>query len=161
MTQHRQRAAVALAALISGIGFWLGEAGRPPWSALPIAVGIVGSMGVVLTLAGRRTMKASAGAAMIGVYALTLFCGLASFGHAFNECVERGEEVRTLLSEYRRSHSVYPETLNQLRSPIPCARISRPTLLTYERTTNGYTLSFHDWLVHHTASEDQSFLAHK
>jgi len=118
-------------------------------------------MVVVLTLPGRRTMKASAGAAMIGVYGLTLFCGLASFGHAFNECVERGEEVRILLSEYRRSHSVYPETLNQLRSPIICARISRPTLLTYERTTNGYTLSFHDWFVHHTASEDQSFLAHK
>src|SRR5215510_4384718 len=78
-----------------------------------------------------------------------------------SECVERGEEVRILLSEYRRSHSVYPETLNQLRSPIICARISRPTLLTYERTTNGYTLSFHDWLVHHAASEDQSFLAHK
>src|SRR5215468_8455307 len=103
MTQHRQRAALALAAMISGIGFWLGETGRPPWSALPIAVGIIGSMAVALTLAGRRTMKATAGAAMISVYALTLLCGLASFGHAFNECVERGEEVRIILGEYRRS----------------------------------------------------------
>src|SRR5262249_29880722 len=75
---------------------------------------------------------------------LTFFCGLVWFGQVFNECIERGEEVRILLTEYHRSHSVYPETLDQLRSPLPCARISRPTLLTYEKTTNGYTLSFHD-----------------
>jgi hypothetical protein len=161
MTQHRQRAALALAALISSIGFWLGEAGTRPLSAPPIVVGVVGSIVVAFTLAGPRAKKASAGAAMIIVYALTFFCGLVSFGQAFNECIERGEEVRILLREYHRSHSVYPETLDQLRSPLPCARISRPTLLTYEKTTNGYTLSFHDWLVDHTASEDRSFLAHK
>jgi len=161
MTQLRPKAALALVVLLSGIGFWLGEAGGPPWGALPIAIGIVGSMAVALTLEGRRAMKVSAGAAMIAAYALAFFCGLASFGHAFNECVERGEEVRILLNEYHRSYSEYPETLNQLRSPAPCARMSRPTLLTYERTTNGYALSFHDWLVDHTASEDRSFLADK
>jgi hypothetical protein len=107
-------------------------------------------------------MKASAGAAMIAVYALTFFGGQDSFGRAFNECIERGGEVRILLAEYHRSHSVYPEALNQLRSPMPCGRISRPTILTYERTTtNGYTLGFRDWLIDHTASEEASFFAHK
>jgi hypothetical protein len=106
-------------------------------------------------------MKASAGAAMIAVYALTFFGGHDSFGRAFNECVRRGEEVRIVLAEYHRSHNVYPGALNQLRSPIPCRRISRPTILTYERTKNGYTLSFRDWLVEHTASEEASFFAHK
>jgi len=161
MTKHRQRAALALVVLFSGIGFWLGEAGWPPWRALPFVVAIVGSIAVALTFAGPQAIKASAGTAMIAVYALTFFCGLASFASAFNECVERGEEVRILLSEYHHSHSEYPETLNRLRSPIPCSRFTRSTLLTYERTTNGYTLSFHDWLVEHTASEDRSFLAHK
>ncbi len=147
--------------LLSGIRFWLGEAGRPPWGALPIVVGIVGSTAIALTLAGRRVMKASAGAAMIAVYTLAFFCGLAFFGRAFNECVERGEEVRSLLREYHRSHNVYPEKLNQLRSPIPCVRISRSTVLTYQRTADGYALGFGDWLVHHTASQDEPFLAHK
>jgi hypothetical protein len=106
-------------------------------------------------------MKASAGAAMIAVYAFAFFRGDTSFSRAFKECVERGEEIRILLGEYHRSHGAYPEALNQLRSPIPCARVSRPTILTYERTTNGYTLGFRDWLVDHTASEGASFLARK
>ncbi len=163
MVPPRQRAALALvlAVLLSGVGFWLGEAGRPPWAVLPIVVGIVGSVVVAFAVSGRRVTKASAGAAMIAVYSLAFFGGLSSFGHAFAECVERGEEVRVLLREYHRSHSVYPETLSQLRSLIPCARISRPTILAYERTTNGYALGFGDWLVQHTASEGASFIAHK
>src|SRR5262245_11428235 len=161
MTQHRQRAALAFVVLLSGIGFWLGEAGRPSWGALPIVVGIAGSTAIALTLAARRVMKAIAGAAMSAVYALAFFCGLASYGRAFNECVERGEEVRNLLREYHRSHNVYPGKLNQLRSPIPCSRISRSTILTYERTKDGYALGFGDWFVHHTASKDEPFLAHK
>jgi hypothetical protein len=153
---------LALAVLLSGIGFWLGEAGEPPWRAeLPIAVGVVGSLVVALAVAGPQVIRALAGAAMIAVYAFTFLGGLASFDRAFNECVERGEEVRILLGEYHRSHSAYPEALSRLRSPIPCTRISRRTILTYERTTNGYALSFRDWLVEHAASEAASFSAHK
>jgi len=161
MAPPRQGASLALALLLSGIGFWLGEAGGPPLAMLPIAVGIVGSLVVALAVAGRRATKATAGAAMIAVYAFAFFAGLDSFGRAFNECVERGEEVRVLLAGYHRSHGVYPEALDQLGSPAPCARISRPTILTYERTAKGYTLGFRDWLVEHTASEDASFSAHK
>jgi hypothetical protein len=161
MAPPRQRAALALAIVLSGIGFWLGEAGGSPLGDLPINIGIVGSVAVALAVAGRPVIRASAGAAMIAVYALTFIGGQASFTRAFNECVERGEEVRILLAEYHRNHGVYPEALNQLRSPLPCVRISRRTILTYERTTNGYTLGFRDWLVDFTASEDASFFAHK
>src|SRR5215467_16189296 len=127
MLPPRQKAALALAMLFSAIGFWLGEAGGSPLGDLPINVGIVGSVAVALAVAGRPMIRASAGAAMIAVYALTFFGGQASFGRAFNECVERGEEVRILLAEYHRNHGVYPEALDQLGSPTPCARISRPT----------------------------------
>ena len=75
MTQLRPKAALALVVLLSGIGFWLGEAGGPPWGALPIAIGIVGSMVVALTLEGRRATKALAGMAMIAAYALVFFAG--------------------------------------------------------------------------------------
>ncbi|MGW1424573.1 hypothetical protein ACWAT4_31120 [Bradyrhizobium manausense] len=161
MARPRRRAALALAVLLSGIEFWLGEAGGPTWGELPIAIGIAGSVVVALAVAGRPVIRAAAGAGMIAVYALTFLGGQASFGRAFNECVERGEEVRILLAEYYRNQRVYPETLNQLRSPLPCRRISRPTILIYERTTNGYELGFRDWLVDHTASEDASFFTHK
>ena len=163
MAPPRQSAAlaVALALVLSGIGFWLGEAGGPPVAKLPIAVGIVGSVATALAVARRRVTKVSAGAAMIAVYAFAFFGGLASFGRAFNECVERGEEVRALLAEYHRSHGAYPKALDQLTSPIPCTRITRPTILTYELTANGYALGFRDWLVEHTASDNAPFLAHK
>src|SRR5262245_55267495 len=123
MAPPRQGASLALALLLSGIGFWLGEAGGPPLAMLPIAVGIVASLVVALAVAGRRATKATAGAAMIAVYAFAFLGGLASFGRAFNECVERGEEVRVLLAGYHRNHGVYPEALDQLGSPAPCARI--------------------------------------
>jgi len=143
------------------MGFWLGEAGGPPLADLPIVIGIIGSAAVALAVAGRRVMKASAGVAMMAVFAFAFFGGLSSFDRAFNECFKQGEEVRILLLEYRLSNGLYPEALNQLRSPMPCARIIRPSILSYERTTNGYTLGFRDWLVEHTASEDVSFFAHK
>ena len=163
MAPPRQRAvlAPALALLVCGIGFWLGEAGGRPLVELAIVVGIVGSVAVALAVTGRLVAKAAAGVAMIAIYPFAFFAGLDSFGRAFNECVERGEEVRVLLADYHRSHGVYPEALDQLGSPTPCARISRPTILTYERTANGYTLRFRDWLVEHTASEDAPFFAHK
>ena len=161
MALPRQTAALALAILLSAIGFWLGEAGGSPLRDLPINVGIVGSIAVALAVAGRPMIRASAGAAMIGVYTLTFFGGNASFSRAFNECVDLGEEVRILLAEYHRRHGAYPEALKQLRNPLPCGRISGRTILTYEMTTNGYTLSFRDWLVDHTASENASFFAHK
>src|SRR5204863_3159180 len=34
--------------------------------------------------------------------------------HAFNQCVERGESIRSALEQYRSAHSVYPQTLSVL-----------------------------------------------
>jgi len=154
-------AAVALAVVLCGLGFWLGEAGGPPWAALPIVIGVVGSPIVAFAVPGRRAKKVAVGGAVIAIYGLTFFAGLSSFGRAFAECIGRAEEVRVLLKEYHQTHAVYPETLTQLQSPIPCGRMSRSTILTYERTRDGYALGFGDWLVQHTASEAESFIAHK
>lgn len=161
MAATRKRAALALGVLLAGIGFWLGEAGGSPAGGLPINIGIVGSVTVALAIAGRPMIRAAAGVAMIAVYALTFLGGQASFARAFNECVERGEEARTLLADYHLNHGAYPEALNQLQSPLPCRRFSGRTILTYNRTTEGYVLGFRDWLVDHAASEDMSFFAHK
>jgi hypothetical protein len=163
MEPSRLRTAVVLflAIVFGAMGFWLGEAGGPPWAALPIVTGVVGCLVVASAVPGGRARKISVGVATIALYGLIFFAGLASFGHAFAECVERGETVRVLLSEFHRTQSVYPESLAQLGTAIPCDRISRPTILTYERTKNGYDLRFGDWLVEHTASEADTFMAHK
>lgn len=98
---------------------------------------------------------------MLVLYGFTFFVGLSSFSHAFGECVERGENVRAMLSEYRRAKGSFPETLGQLESTLPCRRISGRTILSYEKTANGYQLRFRDWLVEHVATEGDSFMAHK
>ena len=44
---------------------------------------------------------------------------------------------------------------------MPCARVIRSTILAYERTANGYALTFGNWLVLHTTSQSEPFIAHK
>lgn len=157
----RTVAAMVLAVLACGLGFWLGEAGRPPWHPLPIVAGIVGAIVVACSIPGRAIKRASVGVAMVVLYGLIFLGGLSSFNQAFAECVERGEEVRVVLKEFHRTQSTYPERLDQLPTAVPCRRISRRTILTYERTTSGYDLRFGDWLMEHTATESESFMAHK
>ncbi len=105
--------------------------------------------------------RVSVGVGMLAVYAVTFFLGLSSFSHAFGECVERGDNVRTKLNEYRRAKGSYPETLEQIDSSLPCTRISGRTILSYKKTASGYELRFRDWLVEHIATEADSFMAHK
>lgn len=153
--------ALALAVLLSVLGFWLGEGGSPPWSVLPIAGGFVGCLIVALVAPGKLSKKAAVGIGCLVLYSFTYFAGLRSFDHAFNDCVERGEEVRGLLREYYGKKSQYPERLNELEAPLPCGRITRPTLLEYERREGGYILTLQDWLVQHTATESDPFMAKK
>jgi hypothetical protein len=72
---------------------------------------------------------------------------------AFNSCVERGEQVRIALAQHKLRTGRYPASLQELGSAIPGTRVLRGNLLVYEPTTNGYALSFSDWLVTHSATE--------
>jgi hypothetical protein len=163
MNPSRLRVAVTLVltGMLAGAGFFLGEAGVPAWAPMPILVGLVGSTAVAVLVAGRSLKKVSAGVGMLALYGLTFFLGLSSFSHAFGECVERGENLRVMLNEYRRVKGAYPETLPELGRSLPCDRISGRTILAYQRTANGYQLRFRDWLVEHMATEADSFMARK
>ena len=154
-------AAVVLALLLCGVGFWLGEGGGPPWAPVPIVIGIAGCLAVEFSIPGGPARKSLLGAAVVGAYALTFVSGLWSFGHAFAQCLKQGEDVRGTLEEYRRRNGSYPQSLAQLHRDVPCGRLSRPTILVYEKTGTGYDLRFRDWLVEHVASETASFMAHK
>ena len=157
----RRNAAFGLALLLALFGFWLGEGGSPLWAVAPIVSAFVAAVAVAVVVPGKLWVKSVGGIASFAVYATALFSGWLSFTHAFGECVERGDEVRVQLSEYYKKKNHYPERLRQLEGFSLCSRITRPTILEYERTKSGYVLSFKDWLVEHTATESEPFIAHK
>jgi len=157
----RNKVALVIGVLLGGYGFWLGEGGLQLQEILPIVGGIVGCIAVTLVSPGKLWKRAIAGVASLALFSATYFSGLQSFDYAFTECEKRGEEVGVLLKEYYGKENKYPTRLSQLDGSIPCRRFTRPTLLDYERTTSGYVLSFRDWLVEHTATESEPFMAHK
>jgi hypothetical protein len=110
---------------------------------------------------GKLWVKSVGGIVLLVFYAVALFSGWLSFTLAYGECVKRGEEVRVQLSKYYKEKSQFPERLSQLEGFGLCRRIIRPTVLEYERTKDGYVLSFKDWLVEHRATESMPFMAHK
>jgi hypothetical protein len=153
--------ALLLGTALCATGFWLGEEGGPPWAAVPIVTGLLGCLLVAFSVPGRLAKKASFAVAVMALYGLAFFAGLGSFSRAFSECIEKGESVRIHLAEYHRTKSAYPESLAQLGVAVPCDRISRPTILRYEGKSDGYDLRFGDWLLEHSASESEMFMAHK
>ena len=157
----RRNIALGLAAVVVAFGFWLGEGGSPPWSAVPVVSTFVAAFMVAAVVPGKLWVKSVGGIGAFALYAGALFLGGFSFTSAFGECVAKGEEVRAQLSEYSKKEGQFPERLGQLEGFKLCGRILRPTLLEYEKTKNGYALSFRDWLVEHKATESDSFMAHK
>lgn len=153
--------ALGLATLLIVLGFWLGESGSPRWAVTPIATALLGAALVVVVMPGRLWTKPVIGIGFLVLYAVAFWLGSLSFNRAYNECVERGEAVRAQLSEYHKRKNQFPERLSQLEGLGLCGLIIRSSVLHYERTKNGYVLSFKDWLVEHRATEVQPFQAHK
>lgn len=157
----RRNVAFGLAVLLAVFGFWFGEGGSPPWAVVPIVSAVVAALAVAIVVPGKFWVKSVGGVVSFSVCAAALFLGWLSFTQAFGECVEKGEDVRAQLSEYHKKENQFPERLGQLEGSRLCGRVLRPTVLEYERTKNGYVLSFKDWLVEHKATESEPFMAHK
>ena len=157
----KRNVALGLSAVVVVFGFWLGEGESPPWAAVPVVSAFVGAFAVAVVMPGKLWVKSVVGVGTCALYAAALFLGWLSFTSAFGECIEKGEEVRAQLSEYQKKEGQFPERLGQLQGFKLCGRILRPTLLEYEKTRNGYVLSFRDWLVEYSATESEPFMAHK
>lgn len=97
----------------------------------------------------------------VGVLAVGWVAGGQSSQRAYDECMARGEEVRSALAEFRAHAGGYPRSLDEIPRRLPCRRVLRGSLLKYELTGSGYALSFGDWLVSHSATESEGFMAHK
>lgn len=157
----KRNIAFGLAAVVVVFGLWLGEGGSPPWAAVPVVSVFVGALAVAIVVPGRLWVKSVGGVGTFVLYAVAWFLGWLSFTSAFGECVEKSEEVRAKLSEYQKKEGRFPERLGQLKGIKLCGRILRPTLLEYEKTKNGYVLSYQDWLVEHRATESEPFMTRK
>jgi len=153
-----------LAGLLLGLavlGLWLGEGGLRPSDTALLGAGVIGGLTVAMAASGKVRGKALLGASSLVIFSAAWFAGSHSLAHAFNECVDRGEDIRALLREYHEETGEYPVNLDRLKTSIPCYQITRPSVLVYEKNAVGYKLSFGDWLVTHTATESEPFIAHK
>jgi hypothetical protein len=125
--------------------------------------GAVLSFGAMGSLAGRSPSR-RIGAALLAacVCGAGIYVGSQSFARAFNECVQRGEDLRNALAQHYGRAAHYPQSLDELPPSTPrCERPLKGSILRYELTDAGYRLSFSDWLVSHEATEAQPFMAHK
>ena len=106
-------------------------------------------------------MKALTGIMMLFTYLICNQIGANSYQYAYNECVQKGEEVRAQLSEFHKINQQYPEQLNQIASFNACKPILHTSILNYQKTATGYLLSFSDGFVEHRATESEALMAHK
>lgn len=157
----RKLATLIFCVLFAGVGFWGGESGLPIWAVMPLVSGFVGCVMAVLIMPGVFWKRALVGVGSLALFVVTFSFGAQSFVRAFGECVERGEEVRTLLKNFYENKNQYPESLSELKQPLPCGRITRPTILNYEKNKTGYLLTFKDWLIEFMATESNAFIAYK
>ena len=154
---------LALGAALAGM--WFGEDGASPGRAFIFAASISAAAGVLAFLAcgaSRLPGRLFVGIAVCGLGPGGFGVGARDAAAAFNECVERGEDVRIRLHDYRARSGHYPDSLAALTgAPLPCRRLLRGDLLSYRATATGYSLVFSDWLVEHVATESHGFQPHK
>jgi len=145
------------AALLAG--FWFGGTlGRGvSWTATLAAAACV-ILGDVL---GSRTSSASRIATAVAaalLFAAGWFLAGREIDRAYAECSRRGEGVRAALEEYRRYNGGFPATLDEIPDfEIPGRRLLRPGLLKYQRTGDGYVLSYRDTYVENIATHERPF----
>ena len=143
------------------VSFWFGEAGKGIFQVVPYLVGLIGIATIPLLISKKWKYRTLAGFTLIVLYTVAFYIGDLSFYQAYNTCIEEAEQIRTTLSEFKTKNGQYPVVLDDLKIPLPCSRCLRGTILEYESTASNYKIWFKDWLVEHSATDQEPFLAHK
>ena len=95
---------------------------------------------------------------MAGLFVVGWYGGIVELTRAFDQCVERGEEVREALEGVRTSSGEYPQSLARLADvSIPGRRLLRPDLMEYDRVDGGYRLTFSDAVTTMSATHERGF----
>jgi hypothetical protein len=143
------------------IAFWFGEAGIGIFQMEPYVVCAIGCIATAIVCSKRKVIRIFAGGVFISVYFFLFYVGNVSFYSVFGNCADEGEKVRSLIQEFYKKKGSYPNSLDQLNIQLPCQRYTRGSMLKYYPTELGYKLSFRDWLIEHSATESETFIAHK
>ena len=141
-------------------GFWVGEGleDAPAQSFGLLGLLLLAVTAVAALLDRAAWLKGLGAGAMVGLLSCAAFwVGERVAADAYNSCVERGDEIRSALEEFKSATGRYPDSLAELGQRLPGQRLLRPNILFYERRDDGYVLSFSDWLVEQTATETGSW----
>ena len=143
------------------VSFWLGEAGKGIFQVVPYLIGLIGIVMIPLLISKKSKYRTLSGFAFIVLYAAAFYIGDLSFYQAYNSCIEEAEQIRKTLSEFKTKNGKYPVVLDDLKIQLPCSRCLRGSILEYESTVSNYKIWFKDWLVEHSATDKEPFLANK
>lgn len=143
------------------VSFWLEEAGKGIFQITPYCIGILGTVAIQYLVSKKWKYRISSGFSFLILFIAAFFIGDLSFYRAYNTCIEQAEQVRIALSEFKMKNGNYPLALDDLKISLPCSRCLQGTILEYESSGSEYKILFRDWLVEHSATDKEPFLAHK
>ena len=151
--------------VISLAELWFGEDGssifpRVWWAAV---TGLLGVAAVWRIASASRYAVRSVAAIACGAVSIAAFLiGDREATHAYNYCVDHGEEIRSRLAAYRERKHTYPTRLDMaVEEERLCTRTLRGSILRYSATASMYKLEFGDYLVSFTATDQEPFTAVK
>jgi hypothetical protein len=140
-------------------GFWFGgDTAREISMWAVVVLGVAVLLGDLLGPPGLRSARMLSALVMAGLFIVGWYGGIVELTRAFDQCVERGEEVREALERVRTSSGEYPESLARLADvSIPGRRLLRPDLMEYGRVDDGYRLTFSDAVTTMSATHERGF----
>lgn len=128
------------------LGTWMGRVFIEPDYLLPLAVAAA-TVGISRWLVPSgsilRTVLLAFGATFFSFFGV--FWGGQEYRQASVGCPDKGDDVRIALAKFHDQTNHYPETLDELPSPVPvCGRFlfRRSSILHYEQKGEGYRLFF-------------------
>ena len=166
---------IAVSIVISVVAMWFAESsvapvillsvvsGRASWWLVMLAVVLLVScaaLGVLLLRPYGWPARFGGALAILVAVWIGLIAGDRSQMRAYNECVEDARLLQASIESFRQRNGQYPNSLLEVGT-VPCRRVLRGTIVSYERTASGYNVSFGDWLVQWRGSERQPVTATK
>lgn len=143
------------------VAFWFGESGRGLFLIYPYLLSAMVCILISYLASNKWKYRIPICIIFIVLYSTAFYTGILSFTRSFNVCIDDAKGIREALSDYKAKNGSFPETLHELNIELPCSRVLRGSILQYERTETGYRIWFNDWLVEHSGTESEPFIAHK
>lgn len=95
------------------------------------------------------------------VFIVSWSTGQSSSKNAFKDCAKQASTIQASIEKYKVDNGYYPETLESLGIELPGGRVTRPSILEYERKNDGYLVSFTGKNYFYTATDQHPFKGEK